>query len=205
MLELTRFCGHLVTAARVRPQRFVQCAPARSGRVRSGRSRSVGGAGCRRSRGSRRRRAWPPGGSGTGRWAADRTARTPGSRTDSRRGRSSKRRCPSSRGRRAGAVLAPGRVSCTPSAVAVVNDAGHAPTAAVHGHRDGVDDQVGLAVAGHRPAQHLAAEHVDHAGQLEPALHGRHVGHVRDPQLVGAGRHELPPDPVPPARPGSAW
>jgi hypothetical protein len=47
-----------------------------------------------------------------------------------------------------------------PAAVAVVNHARDVPAAALHGHRGGVDDQVGLAVTGHRPAQHHTAEHV---------------------------------------------
>jgi hypothetical protein len=60
--------------------------------------------------------------------------------------------------------------------------------AAVHRHRDGVDDQVGLAVAGHRPAHDQPAENVCDTCQVEPALDGRDVGDVGDPQLVRAGR-----------------
>jgi len=73
---------------------------------------------------------------------------------------------------------------------------GDVPTAAVHRHRDGVDDQVGLAVAGHRPADDQPAENVCDTGQVEPALDGGHVGDVGDPQLVRAGRGELAVDQV---------
>ena len=77
---------------------------------------SAVGAGCRPSRGSRRRRAWPRGGSRTGRPVAGRTVRTPRWRSRSRRGRrSSPRRCPCWPARRAGAAHAQADGAYSPS------------------------------------------------------------------------------------------
>ena len=51
-----------------------------------------------------------------------------------------------------------------PAAVQVVDDVGDFPAAAVDGHGDIIDDEVGLAVVRHRPAQEYAGEHVGDAG-----------------------------------------
>jgi len=48
-----------------------------------------------------------------------------------------------------------------------------------------------------KPHRHDApSEHVDHEGHVQPALPGGHVCEVRDPQLVGPLRAELPVHPV---------
>lgn len=80
--------------------------------------------------------------------------------------------------------------------VAVMDHPGDMPAAAVHGHANRVDDQVGLAVRRHRPADDQAAEDVGNACQVEPALHRRHVGDVGDPQLVRGRRDEVAVDAV---------
>lgn len=43
----------------------------------------------------------------------------------------------------------------------------------------------------HRPADDSARIEIEHNGQIQPALGSPHVGHVRDPVLVGAIRGEL--------------
>jgi len=54
------------------------------------------------------------------------------------------------------------------------------------GHVDGIEDQLGAQVSGHRPADDSAAEHVHDDGQIEEALPGRQIGDVGHPQPVGA-------------------
>src|SRR6478752_9167687 len=54
------------------------------------------------------------------------------------------------------------------------------------GHLDRVGDQTGAHVIGHRVADELAVEAVDHGGQVQPALPGRDVGNVPD-QLGARG------------------
>ena len=46
------------------------------------------------------------------------------------------------------------------------------------GHGEGVTDQVGAHVLGHRPADHLFGAAIDDRGQVEPALPGLDVGDV---------------------------
>src|SRR6478672_11441199 len=48
------------------------------------------------------------------------------------------------------------------------------------GHLDRVGDQTGAHVVGHRVADDLAVEAVDHGGYVQPALPGRDVGNVPD-------------------------
>ena len=70
-------------------------------------------------------------------------------------------------------------------AVAVDDGAGGWP-AAPAGHLQGVDDQLGAHVVGNRPADHGAAEDVEHRGAVDLALAGGVLGDVGDPQPVGA-------------------
>ena len=46
------------------------------------------------------------------------------------------------------------------------------------------------------PTHDAAAEHVNDEGDIDPALPGRDVGEVRDPQLIGAISPELPVDAI---------
>jgi hypothetical protein len=77
-----------------------------------------------------------------------------------------------------------------------MNDAGDLSATLGSRHRHRVADEMGLAVAVHRPADDAAAEHIEHDRQVEPALHRRHVGHVSDPLVVRRGRGEVPVDQV---------
>ncbi len=70
-----------------------------------------------------------------------------------------------------------------PAAVAVVDHAGDMSASSVHRHGDRVDDQVGLAVAGHRPAPTLF-DHPEYG--LTP------VGFVDDEPLVPASERHIP-------------
>ena len=44
--------------------------------------------------------------------------------------------------------------------------------------------ELSVDACGHRPADQAAAEHVQHQGNIQPALCGRHVGNVGQPELV---------------------
>ncbi len=55
-------------------------------------------------------------------------------------------------------------------------------------HREGVGDELGAQVVGHRPADDPAAVEILHGDEVEPALPGTEVGDVGDPAAVrGAG------------------
>jgi len=51
-----------------------------------------------------------------------------------------------------------------------------------HGERG--DGEFGMQVLAHRPANHLAGEQVEDHGQIEPALAGRNVGDIGQPDLI---------------------
>ena len=53
---------------------------------------------------------------------------------------------------------------------------------------EGVDDELGAHVIGHRPADDPAGEDVLDGGEVEPALPGAQVGDVGDPEPVRAPR-----------------
>lgn len=53
------------------------------------------------------------------------------------------------------------------------------------GHVEGVHHQLCPEVVGHRPADHLTREAIQHHGQLPPARPGRHLGDVGHPQRIG--------------------
>jgi hypothetical protein len=59
------------------------------------------------------------------------------------------------------------------------------------GHVQGIQNQLGSQMVCHRPADHLAAPDIHDDRQIEEARHGRNVGDVGDPQLVGAGGLEV--------------
>ena len=58
-------------------------------------------------------------------------------------------------------------------------------TPRVDRHLQRVDHDVGVHRRRHRPADDLAREQIHRDREVEPALVGRDVGHVRDPDLVG--------------------
>jgi hypothetical protein len=51
-------------------------------------------------------------------------------------------------------------------------------------HRQRVDDQLGLEVVAHRPADDLPGAHVHHHSQEQVALERRHIGQVGEPEPV---------------------
>jgi hypothetical protein len=68
--------------------------------------------------------------------------------------------------------------------------------AAPDGHVQRVDDQFGAQVVGDRPADHEAAERVDHDRQVDLAVGGGVFGDVGAPQPVGLVGVEQPADQV---------
>jgi len=82
--------------------------------------------------------------------------------------------------------------------VAVVNDIEGAALTDGGLHR--VQHQLRPQVIGHRPANDLrltlrvwlAAPSIQHDGEIPQSRRRRHVGDVRHPKLVGAGRREIP-------------
>jgi len=52
-------------------------------------------------------------------------------------------------------------------------------------HDERGDSEFGTHVLAHGPANHLAGEQVEDHGQVEPALAGRNVGDIRQPDLIG--------------------
>ena len=52
-------------------------------------------------------------------------------------------------------------------------------------HDERGDGEFGTHVPTHSPANHLAGEQVEDHGQVEPALAGRNVGDIRQPDLIG--------------------
>src|SRR6185295_4071878 len=64
------------------------------------------------------------------------------------------------------------------------------------GHIECVEDELGLQVSRHRPADDPAAPDVEYDGEEQKAAPGRHVRDVRDPKLVGALGREVAIDEV---------
>jgi hypothetical protein len=64
------------------------------------------------------------------------------------------------------------------------------------GHVQGVQDQLGAEVVGHRPADDPAGERVQDHGEVQPALTGALLGDVSDPQAVGSWWTELARDQI---------
>src|SRR5262245_46222984 len=69
-------------------------------------------------------------------------------------------------------------------------------SAACDGHLECVDDELGLEVGAHRPADDATAVAVDDRGQVEPALPAAHVLDVGDPELVRSAWVEVALDQV---------
>jgi hypothetical protein len=63
-----------------------------------------------------------------------------------------------------------------------------------------VEHEVGVHRAADAPAHDGPRVHVDHEGHVDEALPGRHIGEVRDPQLIRPLGQELPVHPVQRAR-----
>jgi hypothetical protein len=60
------------------------------------------------------------------------------------------------------------------------------------GHEEGGRGELCAQVVAHGPPHDLAARQVEHSRQVPPALAGRHVGDVGEPDLVrGRGREAL--------------
>jgi len=64
------------------------------------------------------------------------------------------------------------------------------------GHVEGVQDQLGAQVVGHRPAHHSPGEGVQDHRQIQPPFAGALLGDVGDPEPVGAGRLEVTLDEI---------
>jgi len=58
-------------------------------------------------------------------------------------------------------------------------------------HDERGDGEFGTHVFAHGPANHLAGEQVEDHGQVEPALAGRNVGDIRQPDLIGPLRDKI--------------
>jgi hypothetical protein len=82
-----------------------------------------------------------------------------------------------------------------PPSVAMVHQPG-LRSPALQGHDQGVDAQPGPQVVGHAPADDLAGGQVLDGGQVEPALVGRQVGEVGEPDRVRPLGREAPPEEV---------
>jgi hypothetical protein len=52
-------------------------------------------------------------------------------------------------------------------------------------HSERGDGEFGTQVIAHRPADHFAGEQVEDHGQVEPALGGRDIGDIGQPDLIG--------------------
>ncbi len=78
--------------------------------------------------------------------------------------------------------------------VAVMNHPVH--TAPPEGHVQRVQDQFGAQVGGHRPADHPAAEGVQHHRHVQKPRPRPDIGDVSHPQLIGFGGVEVPIDQI---------
>jgi len=58
-------------------------------------------------------------------------------------------------------------------------------------HDERGDGEFGTHVLAHGPANHLAGEQVEDHGQVKPALAGRNVGDIRQPDLIGPVRDKI--------------
>ena len=59
-----------------------------------------------------------------------------------------------------------------------------------------IEHEVGVHRTTDPPADDAPGKHIDHEGHIQPALPGRDVGEVRDPELVGPIGLELALDPI---------
>jgi hypothetical protein len=85
--------------------------------------------------------------------------------------------------------------SALAAVIGMVHQAG-GRLALADGHIEGVQDQFGAQVVGHRPAHDPAGEAVQHHGQVQPALVGALLGDIGHPQPIRCRWGEPPPDQV---------
>src|SRR5438309_1388479 len=64
------------------------------------------------------------------------------------------------------------------------------------GHIQRGQDELGPEMGFHRPADHAPTPRIEHDGEIQEAGPGRHVGDVRDPQLIRARAGELAVDEI---------
>src|SRR6202011_3702943 len=60
-----------------------------------------------------------------------------------------------------------------------------------HCHIERFHDELGPQRLAHRPAYDAAAPRIQHRRQIEPAFTRAHIGHVRDPELIGSGGRKI--------------
>src|SRR5215470_18228054 len=68
--------------------------------------------------------------------------------------------------------------------------------AIVEGWFQRIEGEIAPQRARHAPAHDPPGEDVDHEGDVREAPPRRHVGQIRDPQLIRARRHEAPGDEI---------
>ena len=78
------------------------------------------------------------------------------------------------------------------AAIGVCHEFAGRRLAEVHGHLEGVEDEVGLEVRGGLPADDHPREDVEHERQVDEPFTRLEVGEVADPQLVRAFGDEAP-------------
>jgi hypothetical protein len=81
------------------------------------------------------------------------------------------------------------------AAVGVMHDSSIWPPA-FEGHDERVGDELSVHRGAHRPADDPPGPQIDNRGQMQPALTGAELGHVRSPQPIGARRVEIAFDEV---------
>jgi hypothetical protein len=78
--------------------------------------------------------------------------------------------------------------------IRVMNDVRRPPLR--DGHIQRGQDELGPEMSVHRPADHASTPGIEHDGETEEAGPGRHVGDVRDPQLIRDRSGELAVDEI---------
>lgn len=89
--------------------------------------------------------------------------------------------------------------------VAVEDDPFGGATACPGGHGQGIGDEFGAHVIGHRIAQPAARAQIEHRGQIQPPLTGRDVGDVANPGDIRLAGIEPPADQVRQGRGVLGW
>src|SRR4051794_31892056 len=65
-------------------------------------------------------------------------------------------------------------------------------TAPLDCHGQGGDGEFGTHMLAHRPTDDFSGEQIEDHGQVEPALAGRDIGDIRQPDLIRLLGHEIP-------------
>src|SRR6266542_2275584 len=86
------------------------------------------------------------------------------------------------------------------AAVAMMDQGGFLLAALMHGLLQGIEDQVRAHRRGDPPADNASRIDIDDKGHVDEALPRRHVSKVRDPELIGPRRGEIPGDAIRDAR-----